>query len=118
MKTGYLILLDYDGDDDTRVLTYPRPNYRQVLAEARKKVENAMNPRSTVSVARATHSSLRYKNKAYEVIRLTDEDRVFVSHSRSKKDKSSKNISHLEISDHQGLNNKEIVQRLVMQRAK
>ena len=118
MKTGYLILLDYDGDDDTRVLTYPRPNYRKVLAEAREKAGNAMNPRSTISVARAVHSSLRYKNKAYEIIRLTDEDRVFVSHSRSKKDKSSKNISHLEVSDHQGLSNREIVQRLVLQRSK
>jgi hypothetical protein len=115
MTTGFSILLDWDDKDETQILSYPSPSFRQARLDAETKQKNRNDPRAKYTATRASRSSIRFKNKSYEIIRLLDQERVFVSHNNSKIDRSA-NISHIEILDCYGMPNKKIVEKLLLEK--
>jgi hypothetical protein len=110
MNIGFSILLDKGGDSRTKLVSYPNSNYRQALEEARTKLGDINDPSVEVSVVRAYRTGTVCSGRRYEIVRLVDEKRVFVSRTSSKKD-ISKNISHLEVPACYNMMNKEIIEK-------
>jgi hypothetical protein len=108
-------MLSWEAGDKTQILSYPNPSFRQARSDAETKQKNRNDPRAKYTAVRASRSSLRFKNKSYEIIRLLDQERVFVSHNNSKIDRSA-NISHIEILDCYGMPNKKIVEKLLLEK--
>ena len=112
MAEGYSIIKDKKGEA-TMVISYPGRSYRDERRRAAKKQNNVDDPDVKFTVTKSSLVHARSDNRKYEILRLPDERRVFVSRTSSKKD-VAKNISHLEVANCYGNCNKQIIEKYIL----